>query len=511
MVTTTSASSSSAASSSNSVTASLMPSGASAASKANIVKQLGGGSGIDTQSLANSLVAAERAPRQSAIDKNIKKNEDIVSGLSAMKYALSNLKSAFDDLKDVSDYKSIVVNNSNTTAFTATASSSAAAGNHTVEVTALATAQRTAGTLAFASTSSSVNGGKAMALTLGGTAFSGGTTISIAAGNDTPQGMVDAINAANVGLSAYLVNTGDATTPYKVVVNGKSGADNSFTMTASDTASGGGTVDSGFDFSSSNLQDAADAAATIDGISVTSSSNTITGAIPGLTLLLKGTNSGSPAAVDLSNDTSVAKGKVNALVAAYNDANSLMDELTNPKSTLATYGGTLVGNSTVRTLRDQMRTMVTAVSDTAPSSSVSYFHDIGVELDKSGKLTVNSVKLDLAFDTDFTNTVTLLSGNQQDLSAYDTTTSAGIAGDASRSLYNLLKSTGTVSTESANATSRITSYQDDLSKLDDRMTRLLAHYTKQFAAMDSIVGQTKSTQTGLTSSFAGLMAMYTNK
>jgi flagellar capping protein FliD len=50
-----------------------------------------------------------------------------------------------------------------------------------------------------------------------------------------------------------------------------------------------------------------------------------------------------------------------------------------------------------------------------------------------------------------------------------------------------------------------------LAKLDDRMTRLLAHYTKQFAAMDSIVGQTKSTQTGLTSSFAGLMAMYTNK
>jgi len=493
------------------MTASLLPSASSSGAKANIVKQLGGGSGIDTQSLANSLVAAERAPRQAAIDKNIKKNEDIVSGLAAMKYALSNLKTAFDDLKDVSDYKSIVVNNSNTTAFTATASTSAAAGSHTVEVTALATAQRTAGTVAFASSTSSVNGGMSMALTLGGTAFSGGTTISIAAGHDTPQGMVDAINEANVGLSAYLVNTGDASTPYKVVVNGKSGADNAFTITASDTSSIGGDIDSGFGFSSSNLQDAADAAATIDGISVTSSGNTITGAIPGLTLVLKGTNSGAAAAVDLSNDTSVAKGKVNALVTAYNDANSLMDELTNPKSTLATYGGTLAGNSTVRTLRDQMRAMVTSVSDTAPSSSVSYFHDIGVELDKSGKLTVNSVKLDLAFDTDFTNTVTLLSGNQQDLSAYDTTTSAGIAGDASRSLYNLLKSTGTVSTESANATSRITSYQDDLSKLDDRMTRLLEHYTKQFAAMDSIVGQTKSTQTGLTSSFAGLMAMYTNK
>ena len=503
MVTTTSATSSSA-------TASILDSSSKAA-KANVVSKLGGGSGIDTQSLATSLVESERAPRQAAIDKNIKKNEAIVSGLAAMKYALSNLKSAFDDLKDVTDYKSMVVTNTNTTAFSATANSTASAGAHTVEVTALAAAQRTAGTVAFASTTTSVNGGGSMALTLGGTAFSDGTTISIAAGDDTPQGIVDAINDADVGLSAYLVNTGDASTPYKVVVAGSSGVDNAFTITATDTSSGGGDVDSGFDFSSTNLQEAADAAVTVDGISVTNDSNTITDAVPGLTLVLKATNSGSAATVDLSNDTSVAKGKVTALVAAYNDANSLMDEVTNPKSTLETYGGTLVGNSTIRTLRDQLRTMVTSASDTAPSSTVSYFHDIGVELDKSGKLTINTVKLDLAFDTDFDNSVTLLSGDQQDLSVYDTTTEAGIAGAASRTLYTMLKSSGTVSTESANATSRISDYEDDLAALDDRMTRLLAHYTKQFAAMDSIVGQTKSTQTGLTSSFAGLMAMYTNK
>jgi hypothetical protein len=141
MVTTTSATSSSSA------TASILDSSSKAA-KANVVSKLGGGSGIDTQSLASSLVDAERAPRQAAIDKNIKKNEAIVSGLAAMKYALSNLKSAFDDLKDVTDYKSMVVSNTNTTAFSATANSTASAAAHTVEVTALAAAQRTAGTVA---------------------------------------------------------------------------------------------------------------------------------------------------------------------------------------------------------------------------------------------------------------------------------------------------------------------------------------------------------------------------
>jgi flagellar capping protein FliD len=86
-----------------------------------------------------------------------------------------------------------------------------------------------------------------------------------------------------------------------------------------------------------------------------------------------------------------------------------------------------------------------------------------------------------------------------------------LAGDASKSLITMLSTTGTVATESANATTRISKYQDDLTALEDRMAMLLARYTKQFASMDSIVGQTRSTQTGLTSTFAGLMAMYTNK
>jgi flagellar capping protein FliD len=68
---------------------------------------------------------------------------------------------------------------------------------------------------------------------------------------------------------------------------------------------------------------------------------------------------------------------------------------------------------------------------------------------------------------------------------------------------------GTVSVESRNASTRITKYQDDLAALEERMKKLLERYTQQFATMDSIVGNTKSTQTGLTSSFDGLMAMYT--
>jgi len=473
-------------------------------SKANITNKLGAGSGIDTQSLASSLVDAERAPRQAAIDKNIKKNESVVSGMAALKFMISSLKTAFDDLKDVSDYKNMTVSNSQTSVVGVTANSSASAGSHSVVVSALAAPQRTAGTMTFAKATTSINGGDSMAITLGGSAFSSGKTITVGAGKDTPQGVVDAINNASLGLSAYLVNTGSA---YKVVVGGKTGADSAFTISATDKFSGD-TTRSGFDFSSTNLQDAIDAALTVDGVAVTSSSNLVTDSIPGVTLTLKSTSS-TAVALDINNDTSTAKTKVNALVTAYNDVNALMDEVTNPASTMDTYGGTLVGNSTVRTLRDQLRSLVTAQSTTAPSSNVAYLHDIGVEIDKTGKMTVNTVKLDMAMDTDFSNTVKLLSGNQEQLSEYDTFTKAGIAGEASRTIAKMLKINGTMSTESTNATTRVSKYKDDLAALDERMSRLLDRYTKQFASMDSIVGQTKSTQTGLTSSFAGLMSMYT--
>jgi len=580
-------------------TASATTSQTNAGSK--IVSAMGAGSGIDTEALAASLIAAEKAPRANAINKNISKNEATLSGYAAVKYALGNLQTAFDALKDKSDYTNITVANANTSAFTASAGSSAMSGNHSVLVNSLAAPQRNTGTVGFATSTTAVNNGDAMTLsvgvaqsstgtlgfaasdtainsgnaitlTLGGTAFSGGGTITIAAGSDTPTGVRDAINNANVGLSAELVNTGDASKPYKVVVTGTTGADNAFTITSDATgidfdttiqaaststvsvAAGkdtpAGIVDAvnnagvglsaqlvntgdpstpykvavagasgkynAFSVSSSvaalnfdtTLQSASNASLTVDGIQITSSSNTVSDAIPGVNLNLLSTNT-SAATLALNNNTDAVTTKVGALVTAYNDAMDLFDELANPKSTLATYGGTMVGNSTMNHLRSELRTLVTQDSSTKDSSgSLSALRDIGIEINSKGRLTTNSVKLDLAINFNFTNTVTLLSGNQENQSAYDSALS-GLAGDASKTITSLLSTTGTVATESANATTRISKYQDDLTALDDRMTMLLARYTKQFAAMDSIVGQTRSTQSGLTNTFAGLMAMYT--
>jgi len=184
----------------------------------------------------------------------------------------------------------------------------------------------------------------------------------------------------------------------------------------------------------------------------------------------------------------------------------------NPSSTLATYGATLVGNSTARSMQEALRGLVTAPSNTPTADGLySSLMDIGLSLDAHGVLTIDAAKLSTAVNGNFNDVVQLMTGNQNKLSQYDTATPSGIAGEANRTLTSLLSPTSILATESANANTQIQKYKDDLTKLGDRMTRLLARYTKQFSAMDSMVGQTKSTQTGLTSSFAGLMAMYTNK
>lgn len=478
-------------------------SGSTTSSKAaaNITTTLGSGSGIDTKSLAANLVAAERAPREASINKNIVKNEGVVSGMAAVKYAISNVKTAFDDLKDLSDYTSIRLTNSAPSAFAATASSLATAGNHSITVTTLAKPQRLLSGTTWSAADDAVSSSD-ITLTLtasgAGTDVTGGT-ITVASANSTPAGVVSAINAANLGVSAYLQYTGSA---YQIMVTGPEGAKNGFTLSSSDTTN--------LPFASTNLQESGDAVLTVDGVAITSSSNAVTDAIGGVTLNLLGTT--SSASLGLSNDTAAAKTKLQSLVTAYNDAMNIFDEVTNPKSTLETYGATLVGNSSVRSLRDTLRSMITAASTTPTTDgSYSYLHDIGVNLDSTGKLTLSTSALDTALASNFSDVVYLMTGNQEALSTYDTTTAAGIAGEASRTLVSALSTSGTLTTESANATDRIAKYKEDLTKLEDRMTQLLARYTKQFSTMDSMVGQTKSTQTGLTSTFAGLMAMYTNK
>jgi flagellar capping protein FliD len=106
--------------------------------------------------------------------------------------------------------------------------------------------------------------------------------------------------------------------------------------------------------------------------------------------------------------------------------------------------------------------------------------------------------------------VTMLTANRENLSPLSAL-SAGASGAAVKKLTELLDKTSALTTQSGNLTKKIDEYKLELTKLEDRMTALLERYNKQFASMESMVGQSKSLQTSLKSTFEGMMASYTNK
>jgi len=328
--------------------------------------------------------------------------------------------------------------------------------------------------------------------------------IAIAASASTPAGIAAAINTSNLGISAQLISTGDAATPYKIMVTGASGANNAFSLTSL-TTGGGALPEVNF---ATKLQSAEDAALNVNGMAITSSTNRITDAIPGSTLELFTTTNGA-ASLDFSRNTSTVKTKIQDLVTAFNDANSMLTVVSDPKSKVAEYGASLVGNNVVSTVRSQMRSLITADS-TSPSGGLNALRDLGLSINRTGTLELDATKLDSAMLNKFDNVVTLLTSNQEKLSV-TSALPAGIAGEAVKKLASLLDANGTITTQSSNLSKKITDYQKELTALDSRMTALLTRYNKQFATMESVVGQSKSLQTSLKSTFEGMMSAYTNK
>ncbi len=607
MSTTTSVSSSS----STSLSTTEQIAAANKAAAQQILSSLGAGSGVDTAALAQNLVDAEKLPLKNAIDAKIAKSEAAISGYSAIMFMLNDLNTAIADLKDTSDFNNLNVTGGESTAFSLTASDQSEVGSHRIRVNSLFQEQVSISD-AFASETVSINGNQSfnMTLTLGGVA----TPVTVSpngSGEITPAEIVSAINAAQAGVSAKLVNTGTSVNPsFRMVLTGEAGSDQAFSLdvvnsTSAPSAStlegdagtstteattltfgalgigdqlsvGGLTLTatanmtdaevatafasvlagttpangakftfsgslSGFDsgtvangnevvftsvtanqdvtnlsvslvpsrLSFTQLQAASDAEVVVDGVTYQRETNAVDDILTGTVITLKGV-SAATTTTTLARDNTVIQTKLQAVVDAYNNAQSLLKEVSNSKSDLETYGGTLVGSSTVRLIGSRLRNLMSTNSNT-PGASVGALWQLGIKFDAAGVMSLDSTKLDTALSENHADVVTALTGNKDNLSQYDKTTPAGVMGEAWRSLNTLMSATGPLMTQSDNASSKITDYNEQLAALDTRMTRLLDRYTKQFSDMQSLVGSTNSLKTSLESSFAGLMAMYTGK
>jgi flagellar hook-associated protein 2 len=336
-----------------------------------------------------------------------------------------------------------------------------------------------------------------------------GSTQKITVSTATPAGVLRAVNAVSntTGVSAQMVNTGSG---FSITFSGQTGAANAFALS---------NLPTGMLMRGSALESAQDAELSVNGLAVTSAKNQVTDVIDGVTLdLFAPTTSGTPARLDLNRQTSTIKGNIKAVVEAYNQFDESLKVLADKDSKVEEFGGALAGDSIITMVRSQIRAMFTKDGKAYPGDDstqsplnpdVYAARHIGLSFDRTGKLTLDETKLDSALSTNFDQVVTMLTANKNDQSLYSPAP-GGLAGDAVKNIDKMLRSTGIIDAQTKSATKKIEQYKKDLTQLEERMSALLERYTQQFTVMESIVGESNSTRTGLTNSFKGLMAMYTN-
>lgn len=488
-----------------------------ATTSTNFISALGGGSGIDIKALAQSLIDTEKKPKEELINASIKKSEARISGYATVSYAVGQVQSALDALRNPSAFNSFSAASSKPTAVGVAATGSASTGTHEVEVQQLAQAQRSVS--AGFTAGQSLNGGASYTVNL---TVAGVVQTPIVVTSDTPEGLVAAINEADTGVRAALVNTGAAGSPLNVVLTGQSGAANAFSISSTSlTPLGFPASPQEAAQSTSPNRVAQDAVALIDGMTITRSTNQISDAVVGVTFNLLAQTAGTPAVITLARDTAPVKEKIKAVVDNYNDLQSILDAALDKDSTIEKLGGTLVGDTSIRALRDQMKRIL--LPDTAmiggANAPLTNLRQLGLIIDTDGRMKFATLKdsaspgesllslgdegrLDQALSQRFDEVVDLFAGATglaKDMS--DRVTGSGIYVDSTFSPSSPKKILNALS---LNAGQRVTADKQRLVQLEDRMTQLLARYTKQFAVMESLVGESKSTRTGVENSFKGM-------
>jgi len=474
---------------------------------------MGKGSGIDIIKLAEDLTNVEKAPRESKLNANIEESEAKISGLAVLKYNVQLLIDQFNSLNDASELATPTATSSDTSKVSITSTDgSAQSGLYDIYVDTLATPQRNLSDV-YTSTTQSINAGSAFDITIDfDDAGTTDQTISIAAGSDTPAGVVAAINAAGIGITATLITLGTAGNEYQILIEGQTGAANSFEVDT--TIGGGNTDDLGFHDASYNTsgvppkdyQEAGDAVFKYNGIELERASNTLTDVIPGVTLSLNGehSNASDYETISVVSDRATLKTKLQDLVALYNDVKFALDELSDPDSEEEDVGGSLAKDlATIRTVRDTIYQAVTQDSST-PSGNITAMRDIGVSVNRNGELTFTESTYDTVAASSFDDISVMLTAGTNNQSRYDGQ-SQGLATDAMIKLETLTDSiSGIFVTRTSSAQTAIRRYEKDLESLEARMEAVYERYLQQFTVMESLVNTLNSTRESMATTWENM-------
>jgi flagellar hook-associated protein 2 len=310
--------------------------------------------------------------------------------------------------------------------------------------------------------------------------------ITIDSTNNSLQGIVSAINASGANVTASVINDGSGT-PYRLAIIGKD--TNTYSINA---GLSGGT----YDIPVFNQKIAAsNAVFQLDGIDMTRTSNTVTEAIPGVTLTLLKPNDPSETTITIGNDTSAINKKINDFVTSYNSVMSLINQYTSYDKETKT-AGVLLGDSTIRTVLSSIQhSLTTQVAGI--TGSFSSLADIGIKSDKTtGEISVDSSILSAALSSKCDDVVSLFTKNGGTFGLNDG--QYGIAEqfnkqiDALTHYYSGAGNSGIISTRIHGLNDRMTNIDNQIAAMEVRLVSMEKNMTAQFTALEQLISNTNA-------------------
>lgn len=459
------------------------------------ISSLGVGSGLDLGTLLNNLRTAENQ-RLTPITTQQTSYKAQLTGVSSLKSALDKFNTANNALAKSESFGIVtgsidgITNtkvSSTNKAFTATTASKSVAGSYSVEVKQLAQAHsitssvQASATAALSATDTTLKIAQADGKSL---------TIDIKGGETSLNGVRDAINKANGGVTASVVKAKD--NEYYLMLTAKnSGEKGEITLTDSSNVLG----------STTEKVAAQNSIIIANGIEIERQSNTIDDAFEGVTLTLQAkTETDKPETLTIDQDITGMKDAVKAWVDAYN---ALQDTIISQTKYTAvdageaqsTSNGALIGDSTVRGIQDKLKAQLTTVQSS--SGEFRILADLGITQNfKTGKLEINNTVLDKALKEEPGKVQEFFVGNND---------KTGFATQTRSYLKEVLDTReGTIKTKEDSINNTLKSLDTQYKRVSDGIEQTIARYQKQFTDLDKAMSNMNSTVNQLTSMFSKL-------
>ncbi|WP_137009861.1 flagellar filament capping protein FliD [Aquitalea aquatilis] len=463
---------------------------------------------LDVQNIVSQLMTVEKQPLSSSQSKISSFNSKL-SDIGQVGSALSGLQTSVSSLSSGAFLHTLKASSSDPTVATVHASGNGAAGNYLLDISELAKPrqlvfdQTAAGqsissanspldnvpdTLTFevAGSSTSVQLRDAASSATASTSRDSSTTTATTPTSVSLQNIADKINSANASVNASIVQ-------YKgsyslVIAAAESGSDHAFSITAGGSDSSvdetatntlAGLVQSNTAIGESN--DASDATLTVNGINVSSSSNTLDDVISGASVLLQKTGQAS---IGMTQDNSSITSSLQAFVDAYNKVQTAIGSAA---------AGTLKGDAALTSIRSQLSAVLqTPVSGADPLSSYAYLSQVGIAIQKDGTLALDQSSFSKA----------LASKPAAVANLFGNSSNTGFADRFNSTINNLLGPAGIIVTKQQDLSQNVSDETTHQTQLQTKVSSKQADYLHQYTSLNATLAKMQQS----TSNLSGLLA-----